>query len=255
MKAVDAQGRILKEGDEIVNFRNERWTFHYVTNRNKIWATTNHGNFTGGMEFYPQVFGLKLFEPEDVASTATVVDGKGVSLELKDAVVKQTKDGHRYVEGFLKAVDLDKIKPEEGAEELLELESMQPYHNILREELIAQAQGGKKEDFSEVEKQMEQFTSTPLHQRYVYRIAAALKYAFGDFDSACINVDKNTISSEEWKKVQDMFFMRHAQMAILYRELFGTEKMRKMFQKAISIAEESAPQGERYGKIVQFLNK
>src|SRR5947209_6034514 len=87
----------------------------------------------------------------------------------------------------IKQVPLKDLKMEEAAEELMDSTLMQPY---LR---VAEAIMAKKDSQGAIAA----VAALPLQNRYVWRVASALKWAFADFDSLCVATDRHTLSPED----------------------------------------------------------
>ncbi len=70
-----------------------------------------------------------------------------------------------------KIVELESLKMEDGARELMSTPEMQPY---LRHIEAVMTQG-------DVDAALREIAALPLDQRYVWRVASALKWGFADF--------------------------------------------------------------------------
>jgi hypothetical protein len=75
------------------------------------------------------------------------------------------------------------LKAEEGSEELLDSPAMEPYMRFM----LAVMQN---QDLRPV---LDEIAALPLEDRYVWRIASALKWAFADFDSSVVMADRKTL--------------------------------------------------------------
>src|ERR1035438_7226421 len=98
---------------------------------------------------------------------------------------------------------------EEGAEELLNSELMKPY-------LRAAAAFMANEDMAAA---IAEIAELPLEQRYVWRIASALKWAFADFDDLSVQVDRQTLSPEDSEKVLELLKVRPIQFCMFLKAL------------------------------------
>jgi hypothetical protein len=175
-------------------------------------------------------------------------------ITMKDAVVKKF-GGETILEGKISVTDLlDKIKPEEGTEELRTLESMIPYHEVIAATMQAQVEGTveSKRDYDLKCHHMRE--NIPLEQRYIYRMASALKYAFGDFDTMCLDIDHMTLSKEDWEKALAMFNLREIQMALMMLHLFGQNDFNRKWNKASSITN-ATMESEDIKRTLDFLNR
>src|SRR5690242_5855160 len=118
------------------------------------------------------------------------------------------------------------LKMEPGAEELLESSAMKPYVKL------AVAVMGHKDPGPAVE----EIASLPLEQRYTWRVASALKWAFADFDNLCVEIDRDTLSPEDREKVLEVLRHRPIQFCIFLKALLGKEEMQRMMLQGIKTA-------------------
>src|SRR4051812_28133144 len=86
------------------------------------------------------------------------------------------------------------LKSEEGAQDLLDSEMMEPYLRA-----AAAIIGGKDPDNAIAE-----IAARPLEKRYVWRVASALKWAFADFDNLTVEIDRQTLSPEDSEKIVEL---------------------------------------------------
>jgi hypothetical protein len=93
---------------------------------------------------------------------------------------------------------------------------------------------------SELSATLKELETVPIELRYVSRIIAALAFAFGDFDSACVKFDLLTLPGKEQDRMAGIVEARAAQFCILLREFFGVEGMKNIFLRAIDQAGKSA---------------
>jgi hypothetical protein len=127
-----------------------------------------------------------------------------------------------------KYVPIKDLKAEEGAEDLLESPLMQPY-------LKAAGVILQNKDASQV---IAEIAALPLEQRYVWRVASALKWGFADFDNLNVAMDRETLSPEDRKKVADSLKHRPIQFCIFLKALLGAEEMQRLMVHAIKIAKQ-----------------
>jgi hypothetical protein len=123
-------------------------------------------------------------------------------------------------------VPIKDLKTEEGAKELLDSELMKPY-------LRAAASFMANEDMAAA---IAEIAELPLEQRYVWRIASALKWAFADFDDLSVQVDRQTLSPEDSERVLDLLKLRPIQFCMFLKALVGAEKMQRMMVEAIKVS-------------------
>src|ERR1039457_5563991 len=94
----------------------------------------------------------------------------------------------------IKKIRLKDLKTEDGAEELTASAVMQPYA-ILAE--AVQTSQGLKEAVAVI-------GQLPLEERYLWRVLSALKWAFADFDSVNVVIDRKTLRPDDRKKVAEL---------------------------------------------------
>src|ERR1035441_7677003 len=86
-----------------------------------------------------------------------------------------------------KVVELDSIKMEDGAKELMSTPEMQPYLRYVEAAML----GG------DVDSSLRGIAELPLEKRYVWRVASALKWGFADFEDWNVVVDRKTLKPED----------------------------------------------------------
>jgi hypothetical protein len=140
-----------------------------------------------------------------------------------------------------KVIRTSEIIPENMPKELIWSPWMQLYIRFLKKRLI---------DESAVEPELAAITKLPLEERYVWRIASALKWSFTDFDSLHVCVDRETLPQEELQKLGDLLRLRPAQFCLFLQALFGTEQMERLMKEAITLAKEvMKDEGSPFAKI------
>ena len=127
-----------------------------------------------------------------------------------------------------KVVEIDTLKVEEGAKELLNSPEMQPYSRYI-EALVVGA---------DVHPAMEEIAHLPLEKRYVWRVASALKWAFADFDTVNVAVDRMTLQPEHSAKLLELLKFRHIQFCMFLKELVGAEQMERLMRNGIDVAKQ-----------------
>ena len=125
-------------------------------------------------------------------------------------------------------VELDEIKMEEGAEELMNSPDMRPYLAYMMALM-----GGK-----DTRVRLEGISQLSLDKRYVWRISSALKWAFADFDNVGVAVDRQTLSPEDFAKVMELVKHRPIQFCMFFKELVGAEEMERLMNQGIALAKE-----------------
>jgi hypothetical protein len=126
----------------------------------------------------------------------------------------------------IKYVPIQDLHQEEGARELTELPEMEPYLNFA----AALMQG------HDPEPELEAIRRLPLEERYVWRVASALRWAFADLDDLSVSADKDTLTPEDFGKVRDLVKLRPIQFCLFLKALVGTEEMLRMMVEAIRVA-------------------
>lgn len=123
-------------------------------------------------------------------------------------------------------IPLDRLVLEEGIDDLLNSPNMQPYT-----ELAVAAQKGEN-----LSANLEKIFRLPLEKRYTWRVASALKWAFADCDTFCVQADLKTLSEEETKRVLELVRLRPQQFCLFLAALLGKEEMRRIMTDAIRMA-------------------
>jgi hypothetical protein len=130
---------------------------------------------------------------------------------------------------------LTDIKFEPGSEELLESPAMQPYLRFATAMIQQQ----------DLHPAMEEIRALPLEQRYVWRVASALKWAFADFDTLNVEVDRTTLSPEDRLRIVDLLKLRPTQFCLFLSALPGEEQMKRLLISGIRSAREVAAMDSR----------
>jgi hypothetical protein len=129
-----------------------------------------------------------------------------------------------------KVVEIDSIKMEDGAKELMSTPEMQPY---LRYVEAAMLEG-------DVDSCMREIAGLPLEKRYVWRVASALKWGFADFEDWSVVVDRKTLNQEDGAKVMQLLRFRPIQFCMFLKALLGAEEMERLMNRAIAIAKQDS---------------
>jgi len=122
---------------------------------------------------------------------------------------------------------INRIKSEDGANDLIRSEAMRPYLKLMMKGMV---------DEAAVEPELAEIAKLPLEQRYVWRIASALKWGFADFDDVNVAVDRETLTQEDLRKVAELIRYRPAQIALFLKALLGDEYMEAVMTNAIKSA-------------------
>jgi hypothetical protein len=125
-------------------------------------------------------------------------------------------------------VPISNLRPEAGAHELATSPNMEPYLNFAG----ALMQGYNPEP------ELNELRQLPLEERYVWRVASALKWGFADFDNLTVEADKLTLTPEDFARVVDLLKLRPMQFCLFLKALVGTEEMMRMMVQAIKVAKQ-----------------
>lgn len=116
------------------------------------------------------------------------------------------------------------LKMDPGAEDLLESPTMQPYLRlalaVTRKEKLRPA--------------LEEISALPLENRYVWRVASALKWAFTDFDAGSVAADRETLRPEDGQALAELLKMRPVQFCLFLEVLYGNEQMESIMSSAVA---------------------
>ena len=125
-----------------------------------------------------------------------------------------------------KAIPIKDLISEDGAHELATSPDMQPYLRLIKAGMQDRA----------TTPHMEEIAAMPLEKRYVWRVASALKWAFADLETVSVNVDRETLSEEDLKKLIELLRLRPMQLCIFLKALLGEEVMERMMAEAVAVA-------------------
>ena len=124
------------------------------------------------------------------------------------------------------SIPIKNIRSEDGAHELATSPNMQPYLRLIKA-------GMQNQDIAS---NMEEIAAIPLEKRYVWRVASALKWAFADLETVSVNVDRETLSTEDLKKLVNLLRLRPMQFCIFLKALLGEEAMERLMTEAVAFA-------------------
>ena len=123
-------------------------------------------------------------------------------------------------------IPLNQILSEDGAHELATSEKMKPYLAYM----LAEIQG------NDTTPARDAIAAMPLEDRYIWRIASALKWAFADFEDEYVPLDAETLSTDHLAKLSALLEKRPLQFCIFMRALVGPEEMERIMSRAIQEA-------------------
>ena len=115
------------------------------------------------------------------------------------------------------------LKMEPGAEELLSSPALKPYMNLA---LAVMAH-------KDVRPAIEEISALPLEERYTWRVASALKWAFADFENLSVVADRRTLCQADLDKLVDLIRLRPLQFCMFLAALFGEERMEKLISSSV----------------------
>jgi hypothetical protein len=127
-----------------------------------------------------------------------------------------------------KLVELSSLKMEDGAKELLNSPKMKPYGKYI-EAVVTN---------TDLTPHVEAIANLPLEDRYVWRIASALKWGFADLEDYSVAVDRKTLSPDDLAKLMELVKHRPIQFCIFLKELVGAEQMERMMREGIAVAKQ-----------------
>ena len=127
-----------------------------------------------------------------------------------------------------KNIPIKDLKIEEGSEEILKSPNMQPYMQLA---LMVVKQQDPKEA-------LEAISKLPLGNRYVWRIASALKWAFCDFDDINVEANRATLKKSDLEKVGELLRLRPVQFCLFLKSLLGEQEMERVILEALSMAKQ-----------------
>jgi len=125
-------------------------------------------------------------------------------------------------------IPIKDLKIEEGSEEILKSPSMQPYMQLAM--MVVKQQDPKEA--------LEVISKLPLENRYIWRIASALKWAFCDFDDINVEADRATLEKVDLDKLMELLRLRPVQFCLFLKSLLGEQEMERVILEALSMAKQ-----------------
>jgi hypothetical protein len=126
-------------------------------------------------------------------------------------------------EPSMQRMPLRDLKVDPTAEDLIDSPAMEPYVKL------ALAVMGHKDAGPAVE----EIAALPLEQRYTWRVASALKWAFVDFENLNVVADRRTLCQEDLDTLVDLLKFRPLQFCLFLTALFGEERMEKLMSSSV----------------------
>jgi hypothetical protein len=128
-----------------------------------------------------------------------------------------------------RVVELDSIKMEDGAEELMSAPEMQPYLHHIEAAMLGR----------DVAPALREIAELPLEKRYIWRVASALKWGFADFENWNVAVDRQTLQPDDFAKVIQLLRLRPIQFCMFLKALIGAEDMERLMNQGIAVAKQN----------------
>lgn len=122
-----------------------------------------------------------------------------------------------------KRIPIADLKMSPEAEDLLDSPALQPYMNL------AMAVMGHKDPRPAIE----EISALPLEQRYTWRVASALKWAFANFENLSVVADRRTLGQEDLDTLVELLRVRPVQLCMFFAALFGEERMEKLMAASV----------------------
>jgi hypothetical protein len=94
---------------------------------------------------------------------------------------------------------------------------------------------------------LEKLAALPLKQRYTWRVASALKWAFSDLETLNVEADCQTMSPDDQSRLAELLKNRPLQFCLFMSALFGQDRMEQLMVSAIRSAKVVAAHSERLG--------
>jgi hypothetical protein len=134
---------------------------------------------------------------------------------------------------FKKNIPVSSLVPDPEGAGMLEAPGMQVYDRIIMAAM-------ESSDFPDarLSTALRELSAVPVQDRYVSRVVAALGFAFGDFDSACIKLDLDTLPFSETDRLEGLMEQRSIQFWILMRTFFGSERAKALISAALEDTDE-----------------
>lgn len=130
----------------------------------------------------------------------------------------RTKRLYRFVQ-----IDPRQIKIDPVGDELTHSEEMKPYLDVFVASMTGQG----------IKAALQRVAALKLNERYVWRVASALDWAFADSDAETAQLDWQLMSEEDRADVSDMLKFRVVQSAYFIRALYGKPECIRRFKEAL----------------------
>ena len=123
-------------------------------------------------------------------------------------------------------INIADLATEEGIQELLQSPRLEPYLDYFRAEPNPDGLGEARKRIYELQ----------LHERYLWRVVSAFKWALGDLDTATAGIDLENMPEEHRRLIMEGLTLRPMQFALLLRKIYGSEGMKAILENAIQAA-------------------
>jgi len=87
-----------------------------------------------------------------------------------------------------------------------------------------------------VDGKLREISEVPLEERYTWRVASALKWAFADLDDLNVRADLETLRGDDLQRIFDLLRYRPLQFCLFLAALWGPDAMEQMMSRAIDFA-------------------
>jgi hypothetical protein len=125
-------------------------------------------------------------------------------------------------------ISIKDLTTEDLAHELATSPQMAPYLRLM--------QAGMNDE--DTGPHLEKIAQLPLEERYVWRVASAMKWGFADFDSLTVGIDRDTLSDADLGRLLGLLRHRPIQFCLFLKELLGAEAMERLMLEGIAVAKE-----------------
>lgn len=88
-------------------------------------------------------------------------------------------------------------------------------------------------DHKTVRPAVEEIAALPLEERYTWRVASALKWAFAAFENLNVVADRRALGQEDLDKLVELLRIRPLQFCLFLAALFGEDRMEKIIAGSV----------------------
>ncbi len=127
-----------------------------------------------------------------------------------------------------RSILINALKTESGPNGLTQSAEIKPYLALFVAEM-------RRED---TRPSLSVLEGLPLQDRYIWRVALALKSAFWDYDSSYVRADVQTMSEADMEKASESLADRALQFCLFLKALHGYEVMERTMRQALKNSRE-----------------